>query len=50
MNTSPFAGMSRREFLAKVSAAGGGAMLASWAAPIINKAYAAPVTSGSLQS
>ena len=35
MSNSPFAGMSRREFLAKVAAAGGTAMLASWASPII---------------
>lgn len=50
MSTSPFHGMSRREFLAKVTAAGGTAMLATWAAPVIDKAYAAPVNSGSLQS
>jgi phospholipase C len=50
MSNSPFAGMSRREFLAKVAAAGGTAMLASWASPIIEKAYAAPVGSGSLQN
>ncbi len=48
MSKSPFAGMSRREFLAKVAAAGGTAMLADWAMPIIEKAYAAPVESGSL--
>jgi phospholipase C len=41
--------MSRREFLAKIAAAGGAAALASWASPIIEKAYAAPVGSGSLQ-
>jgi len=50
MSNSPFAGMSRREFLAKVAAAGGTAMLASWASPIIEEAYAAPVPSGSLQN
>ncbi|GFG75501.1 phospholipase C [Mycobacterium botniense] len=50
MSNSPFDGMSRREFIAKVTAAGGTAMLAAWAAPIIDKAYAMPVPSGSLQS
>jgi phospholipase C len=40
--------MSRREFLAKASAAGGGAMLASWAGPIIERAYASDPGSGSL--
>ena len=50
MSKSPFDGMSRREFLTKVSAAGGAAMVASWASPVIEKAYAAPVSSGSLQS
>ena len=50
MSDSPFAGMSRRDFLAKATAAGGAAMLASWASPIIEKAYAAPVASGSLQN
>jgi phospholipase C len=42
--------MSRRDFFAKITAAGGSAMLASWAYPVIEKAYAAPVTSGSLKS
>jgi phospholipase C len=42
--------MSRREFLAMVTAAGGTTVLASWAGPIIEKAYAAPVMSGSLNS
>ncbi|MDG3011623.1 phospholipase C [Rhodococcus sp. D2-41] len=37
----PFAGMSRREFFAKSAAAGGAAMLASWAGPVIERAYAA---------
>jgi phospholipase C len=50
MSDSPFAGMSRREFLAKIAAAVGTAMLASWASPIIEEAYAAPVASGSLQN
>ncbi len=49
MSSSPFDGMSRREFFATVTAAGGTAMLASWANPIIDKAYAAPVNSGSLR-
>ncbi|HEU4360306.1 MAG TPA: alkaline phosphatase family protein [Mycobacterium sp.] len=47
MSKNPFEGMSRREFLTKVTAAGGTAMLASWATPIIEKAYATPVPSGS---
>lgn len=50
MTNSPFDGMSRREFLARVTAAGGSAVLAAWAGPIIEKAYAAPVRSGSLNS
>jgi phospholipase C len=45
---SPFAGMSRREFLAKVTAVGGTAFLASWAAPVIEKAYAMGPGPGSL--
>lgn len=49
MSEGPFAGMSRREFLAKVTAAGGMAVLASWAGPIIDRAYAAdPAGTGSL--
>ncbi len=49
MSTSPFAGMNRREFFAKVAAVGGTAFLASWANPIIDRAYAAdPGGSGSL--
>ncbi|MDT5045126.1 MAG: phospholipase [Mycobacterium sp.] len=48
MSESPFAGMSRREFLAKVTAAGGAAFLASWAAPVIEKAYAMGSNAGSL--
>ena len=32
--------MLRREFMAKVTAAGGAAFLGSWAAPVIEKAYA----------
>ncbi len=48
MRKNPFEGMSRREFLAKATAAGGTAMLADWASPIIEKAYAAPVSSSSL--
>jgi len=50
VSKSPFDGMSRREFLAGVSAAGGASLLAAWASPVIEKAYAAPVSSGSLQS
>ena len=38
--SGPFAGLSRRDFLARASAVGGGAMLASWAGPIIERAYA----------
>jgi phospholipase C len=45
---SVFAGMSRREFLAKVTAAGGAAFLASWALPVIDKAYAMGSGAGSL--
>ena len=48
MSDSPFAGMSRREFLAKVTAAGGAAFIASWAAPVIEKAYALGPNAGSL--
>ena len=45
----PFAGMSRREFMAKASVAGGAAVVASWASPIIERAFAAdPAGSGSL--
>jgi phospholipase C len=45
----PFAGMSRREFLAKVGAVGGAAVLAGYAGPIIERAYAAdPAGTGSL--
>jgi phospholipase C len=50
VSNGPFDGMSRREFLAKVAAAGGAAALASWASPIIEEAYAAPVGPGSLQN
>src|SRR5271166_2637216 len=48
MGDGPFAGMSRREFLAKVTAVGGTAFLASWAAPVIEKAYATGPGPGSL--
>ncbi|MBV9639704.1 MAG: phospholipase C [Mycobacteriaceae bacterium] len=48
MGDSPFAGLSRREFLAKVAAAGGTAFLASWAEPVIEKAYAMGPSQGSL--
>jgi phospholipase C len=40
--------MSRREFLAKVTALGGAALLASWAEPVIEKAYAMGPGPGSL--
>jgi phospholipase C len=41
--------MSRREFMAKASAAGGAAVVASWASPIIERAFAAdPAGTGSL--
>ena len=45
-----FAGLGRREFLRRVAATGGGALLTSWAAPIIDKAYASadPGGTGSL--
>ena len=46
--TGPFAGMSRREFLAKASAVGGAGMLATWAGPIIERAYGAGPVAGSL--
>ncbi|NUS44098.1 MAG: phospholipase C [Mycobacteriaceae bacterium] len=46
---SPFAGLNRRDFLAKVGLAGGAAALASWANPIIERAYAAdPAGTGGL--
>lgn len=48
MSGGPFAGMSRREFLAKVTAVGGTAFLASWASPVIEKAYAMGSGAGSL--
>nr|WP_211188487.1 phospholipase C [Gordonia asplenii] len=49
VSSSPFAGLSRRDFFAKVAAAGGTAFLASWADPIISRAYAAdPAGTGSL--
>ncbi|MEO6884949.1 MAG: alkaline phosphatase family protein [Jatrophihabitantaceae bacterium] len=41
--------MSRREFIAKATAAGGAGMVAAWAGPIIDRAYAAdPAGTGSL--
>ncbi|MGV9794358.1 phospholipase C [Gordonia sp. NPDC003422] len=50
MSDAPFGGLSRRDFLTRVSAVGGGALLTSWAAPIIDKAYASadPAGTGSL--
>ncbi|NDZ96668.1 phospholipase C [Streptomyces sp. SID6673] len=50
MAGTPFAGLSRREFLARVGAVGGGALLTSWAGPIIDRAYASadPAGTGSL--
>ncbi len=50
MSDTPFAGLSRREFLARVGAVGGGALLTSWASPIIDRAYASadPGGTGSL--
>lgn len=50
MKSNPFQGMSRREFFTQITAAGGAAMLAEWASPIIDKAYAASAPSGSLQN
>lgn len=48
MASGPFAGMSRRDFFARVAAVGGTAFLANWANPIIDRAYAAdPAGSGS---
>ncbi|GJO01961.1 hypothetical protein NJB1808e29_25070 [Mycobacterium marinum] len=43
-----FAGMSRREFMAKATGVGAGAFLTDWAAPVIEKAYAAGPCSGHL--
>jgi phospholipase C len=40
--------MSRRDFLARASALGGGAVLASWAGPIIERAYGSGPVAGSL--
>ncbi len=48
MAASPFAGMSRRAFFSKVAAAGGTAFLASWADPIIGRAFAQDPGGGSL--
>ncbi|MCM3897507.1 MULTISPECIES: alkaline phosphatase family protein [Gordonia] len=50
MSDMPFGGLSRREFLSRVAAVGGGALLTSWATPIIDKAYAQadPAGTGSL--
>jgi phospholipase C len=48
VSDGPFAGVSRREFLAKVTAVGGAAFLASWASPVIEKAYAMGPGAGSL--
>jgi phospholipase C len=48
MGDGPFVGLSRREFLAKVAMVGGTAFLASWAEPVIEKAYAMGPTQGSL--
>ncbi|NDK90262.1 phospholipase C [Gordonia desulfuricans] len=50
MSNAGFAGYSRRDFLARVAATGGAGLLTSWAAPIIDKAYASadPGGSGSL--
>ncbi|MEV2222162.1 alkaline phosphatase family protein [Nocardia vinacea] len=46
---SPFSGLNRRQFLAKAAAAGAVGALASWADPIIERAYAAdPAGTGGL--
>ena len=37
---NPFAGMSRRQFLAAATAASGAALLNDWAGPVIENAYA----------
>jgi phospholipase C len=48
-STGPFAGLSRRDFLARASALGGAAMLTGWAGPIIERAFATdPGSGGSL--
>ncbi|MFT4087227.1 MAG: alkaline phosphatase family protein [Gordonia sp. (in: high G+C Gram-positive bacteria)] len=40
MGNDQIAGMNRRDFMRRVAAAGGTALLTSWASPIIEKAYA----------
>lgn len=41
MSSGPFSGLNRRQFLAKAMAAGAVGTLASWANPIIDRAFAA---------
>ena len=50
MPTSPFDGWSRRDFLTRLGGAGGAALVANWAGPIIDRAYASadPAGTGSL--
>lgn len=49
MASEVFSAMNRRDFLAKVAAAGGAALMAQWAGPVIDRAYAAdPSGMGSL--
>ncbi|WP_298446323.1 alkaline phosphatase family protein [Gordonia sp. (in: high G+C Gram-positive bacteria)] len=46
MGSDQIAGMNRREFMRRVGAVGGTALLTSWAAPIIEKAYASADPAG----
>ncbi|EFD14032.1 LOW QUALITY PROTEIN: phospholipase C, partial [Mycobacterium tuberculosis T46] len=48
MSASPLLGMSRREFLTKLTGAGAAAFLMDWAAPVIEKAYGAGPCPGHL--
>jgi phospholipase C len=48
VSAGPFLGMSRRDFLAKLTGAGASAFLTDWAAPVIEKAYGAGPCSGHL--
>ncbi|BBX72952.1 phospholipase C [Mycobacterium shinjukuense] len=48
MSANPFVGMSRREFLAKLTGAGAAALLTDYAGPVIDKAYGAGPCPGHL--
>ncbi len=48
MSGNPFRGMSRREFIAKMTGAGAAALLMDYAGPVIEKAYGAGPCSGQL--